>query len=462
MMYRRSLRTVAIALVLAVSVAACAGGTTDPDEGTEQTGPETTGTTGAPETEGRIDATGALSIAVFHPFTGVDADHGTTLLSGCLAGIKAVNDAGGVLEREVVCEPQDIGTSPTEAVPAANQMLSTVSNLIMTVGPSNFAPPTTPIIGEAGIVMFAQAGDPLYNTSADPYFWRLTPADDLNGTAMAYWAYNSGITRAVAVFADTTEAQTQVPAFKSTYEALGGELLLELSLTPEQSSYRTEVARLLEAAAEGVVTELDVQTGSTFWSEVLQQAGELPRIHTDEYQLSVEWLDPVTEALGAENLVDKYTATGPAAPSEGEAIVAFQDGIDSISDSLIPEPERYREDPFSASGYDSVIIAALAMTHAGSAEPRVWVESIRDVTGPESDDVTSVSTYAEGLQALEQGENIVYVGTSGQVVFDEYRSNSGGFTAYRYEPLADEGERLVVIGDISAEVLADLRSQLEE
>src|SRR5205823_8747606 len=73
---------------------------------------------------------GTLEIAGFQPFTGADATFGPELMAGCEPAALLVNRSGGVLGHHVKCVPVDTRGDPADAVPAAQQLLATASNLL--------------------------------------------------------------------------------------------------------------------------------------------------------------------------------------------------------------------------------------------------------------------------------------------------------------------------------------------
>ena len=183
---QRSRRTrapalVAAAAVLAVSAAACSS--SQPSAVTHST----------------------LTVAAFNPFTGPDASFGPEMMAGCLTAAAEVNAAGGVLSNKVACSSVDTRGDPADAVTAAAKMLATTPHLLGVLGPSgDEADSTAPLINAAKIPMFADTGQASFDRTTLPYFWRMTPADDVQGAAMALYAKQKGYLRAAAVFALAT------------------------------------------------------------------------------------------------------------------------------------------------------------------------------------------------------------------------------------------------------------------
>ena len=142
-----------------------------------------------------------LTVVAFNPFTGPDGSFGPEMMAGCQAAATAVNAAGGVLTNKVACASVDTRGDPADAVTGAAKMLATTSHLFGVLGPSSDeADSTAPLINAAKIPMFADTGEASFDHTTLPYFWRMTPADDVQGYAMALYAKQKGYLRAAAVF----------------------------------------------------------------------------------------------------------------------------------------------------------------------------------------------------------------------------------------------------------------------
>jgi ABC-type branched-subunit amino acid transport system substrate-binding protein len=134
---------------------------------------------------------------VLAPYTGDNAVQGAISSAGCLAGVAPVNAAGGVLGARLACKPFDTRGDPADAVPAANQMMSS-ANPVMVIGPGDEAVATVPIVTAQQVTNFATIGDPHFDHQSNPYFWRVSPSDALQGIALGYYAATRHMTRASA------------------------------------------------------------------------------------------------------------------------------------------------------------------------------------------------------------------------------------------------------------------------
>src|SRR2546422_9476856 len=128
---------------------------------------------------------GDLLVGVIAPFTGADAGLGPAYYAACLAAAPSINSNGGVGGRNVKCEQFDTRGEPADAVPAANKMVASNSNLMAVVGcTSDEAATVAPIIDRAHIPMFCMTGQSEFNKTSLKYFHRLVPADIFDAYAM--------------------------------------------------------------------------------------------------------------------------------------------------------------------------------------------------------------------------------------------------------------------------------------
>src|SRR5438552_177272 len=206
-----------------------------------------------------------LVVGAFNPFTGPDADFGPEMLAGCWPAVHLINQDGGVLGHPLTCTSVDTRGDPADAVPAASKLVATNSKLIGILGPSSDeADSTAPIFNQAKIPMFADTGEASFDHSSYSYFWRLTPADDVKGYAMAIWAHDQGWLQGAPVFGNDISSQSNVPTLVKAITAVGGSVAVNQKITLDQSSYRTEVTQLVQANPQVIYTEADPQSDAAY------------------------------------------------------------------------------------------------------------------------------------------------------------------------------------------------------
>jgi len=392
--------------------------------------------------------TGTLTFASFNPFTGPDASFGPEMAAGCIVAVHLINKSGGVLGHQTQCITVDTRGDPADAVPAAQKMIATTTNLVGMNGPSSDeALATVPIINRAHLPMFGDTGQAAFDKSNYDYFWRLTPPDDAAGIAMASYAYSKGYRRGAAVFGNDLSSQGNVPNLLSAFQKAGGKIVINQQVALDQSSYRTEVDAIIAANADVIFTEADPQTDAALLSQ-LQQLGKLIPVVGTQPTVQPPWAKAVSGAIGAGNLAQIFAGVQPYAPASGPAYDVENTEL-LASGSEIPQPDQWSADPYTETDYDAVIMMALAMLMAKTPDPSFYNQYISQVVAPGG---TEVHSYAEGMAAIAAGKKITYVGAGGAISLDKYHNSSGAFEVVGYAPDGTNPQ----IGLVSAADIAKL------
>ena len=378
------------------------------------------------------------------PFTGPNAVFGPGLMAGCWTAAGEINAAGGILGHKVTCIPTDTRGDPADAVPAVRLMLAKTKNLVGVSGPSSdSAAVLAPILAQAHVPAFMDTGQALFDHSTDPYFYRIVPADDTTGFAMAAYAFQRGYRRAAFVFSENIDAQSNKPSAVAGWKKLGGKTVANINLALDQPSYTVEASQIAKAHPDVIITEMDPQSAATFLRDY-QQIAPLPHIVGSTVTLDAQWLDTVAKAIGRSNLLRVMSGIRAYTPPAGPAWKAYYAALHAAGSKIQGGPAQYNNDPYVEAYYDSFNIMALAMTLAKSTNTTTWNADIVRITNPRPGAVT-VSTYAQGLQALKQGKSIRYVGAQGAVDLDRYHNSSGVFAAFGYNPAQAQPVRLLGI-----------------
>jgi branched-chain amino acid transport system substrate-binding protein len=318
-------------------------------------------------------------------------------------------------------------------------MLVSASHLAMVVGPDgNDIPSVLPLLEQAKVPEMNTVGDPRYDKQTSPDFWRLTPSDSTQAPALAYYAIHKGFTKVVEVYTSDLSAQTTTGPFAVTYNRLGGKILKNLTISPDQASYQTEVAQALAVHPQAIVGEMDARTAATFLSEMKQQNGSVIPFVVTQRATQGDWAPAVLPAIGSASMGSDIFAVAPALSSAGPAFAAFQLGMNAIKANPFQ-----KKNPIVAATYDGVIAFALAMDMASSTAPSAYVADIAKVANPSSG-AAVVHTYAQGVAALKSGKAIQYVGASGLMAFDSYNTANRPYAVWTFNPAAQSW----VMGDM--------------
>ncbi len=372
----------------------------------------------------RVPADSALNVGVNAPFTGASAIIGTHFVRGVEAAAWDINHNGGVLGHTFNVVRADDQDDAADGVAAINKLIA-IDQPVAVFGPSSdTATAVVPIINRNQIVDWCLCGTTQLDHMTYKYIYRPSPGDSLQGSALAVWAHRRGYTRAALVFASDTGSQTLVGPVGSTFATLGGHATINIKLLPDQSSYRSEVQRVLNSHPQVIFSELDPPTAATFFSEELQLGGKvLPSIQSDS-AAGLDYFNAVKKVIGASRTASFLTVMqvySPSYPGSAEFVNAYH--------HVYPGQAPLE---FNTNGYDAMNISALAMLEAKSTTPSAWVDKIAAITGNTS--LPHVDSFAQGKAAIQAGKSVYYYGATGQITFNKNHNSSGNFAATAFNP----------------------------
>jgi branched-chain amino acid transport system substrate-binding protein len=391
---------------------------------------------------------GQLLVGVLAPFSGADASFGPRYLAGCIAASLSINGAGGVGGRQVGCQQFDTKGEPADAVPAARAMIASNSNLMGVVGcTSDEASTVVPILDGSHVPMFCMTGQSEFNKSTAKYFHRLVPADSFDAYAMigsALFGPGHAPYRKVAlVFGDDIGSQTFVGPAVAALTKLGVTIAINQAIKLGAPSYRTEVAKLLHANPDVILTET-IGSAGTYMKELKQQNGGkvIPFIGTSA-TIDPVWFKQVKDAIGLSDFLANYQAVDLKLTLTGSGYNEFVTQL-TAAESKDPGALTYKGKSPTVHLYDGIIMTALAMVAANSADSTVYNPKIIDIANGVAG-ATVVATFKEGVDALKAGKSIRYVGAAGENNFNQYNNSQQGYNLVTMDKDGNE----VVLGSLS-------------
>jgi branched-chain amino acid transport system substrate-binding protein len=354
-------------------------------------------------------------------FTGVGAAVISYGNAAVLSSEYAINADGGILGKKVVNVPVDTKSDPADGLTAVNRALAT-SKIVAVNGPTtDTAPIVIPILTRQHVITMCPCGNPQYDHSTDPYFWRLVPPDPVGGETMSLYARQHGYTRVAAVFGSDSGSQGDLPGVLFGVKATHLQLVANIGLTPDQTSYRTQVEQLIAAKPQVIFTESDGPTAATFLGE-LKQLGSLVPIYGTNATLQTPYLKAVASAIGSANLAKYYMAEANASAPTSPAVNAYNNAVTHVSGKLPKPLSQWLNNSFVEANYDGFIMIALAMQASHSTSPAVANAWIPKVTQP-GPGKTVVYSYTQGMAALKAHKQIQYVGAAGPIKFDAWHNS---------------------------------------
>jgi ABC-type branched-subunit amino acid transport system substrate-binding protein len=197
------------------------------------------------------------------------------------------------------------------------------------------------------------------------------------------------------------------------FETLGGSVETEVALDPNADSYRSEVQTLMDAGVEVVSMTAATEVSSLFIKNYTELGAEFDMFLSN---------DVITQSFIDEVGVDAMDGMFGQAPAPGPANEGFVERYE----------EMHGESPgaFANSAYDALNLIALAFQKEGEVSRAAIKNHLYDLGNPPG---TQVTTFPEGKEALENGEEIDYVGAANPQNFDQTGDPLGPFSVLQVQ-----------------------------
>ena len=380
---------------------------------------------------------GPVTMGVLSCFTGTLASLGEAMLQGAQVAQKAINDAGGILGRQLNLAHADTQCDEADSVPALRQLLAT-QNVVGIIGPeTQEINADAPIIAAAKIPDEFQGGSTLFDHNTNHWLWRDSPSDSQLGVAMALYAHKKGYHSAALLFYSDIAAQTFAAPITATWQKLGHQIVSNVTVAPDQTSYRTQVQQIINAHPDVIFTQTDAATAAVIFQNFKELDNlAIPFVGTDVTGVD-EYLKAVTYATAHAHLTSVYgtSVTGQAADAFSQVFTAkFGSTAQPLANA------NY--------AYDAVISLALAIDKANSIVGTAINAAVNTVTNPPG---TQCYTYKDCMTLIKAGTKINYEGASGDLNYNQYNNVFGPYGAFQVDTSGHEQQvMLLSASDLAA------------
>jgi ABC-type branched-subunit amino acid transport system substrate-binding protein len=382
-----------------------------------------------------------LVVGGIFPFTGSKSLLSTWGVHGTAVGVYEVNQHGGVLGHQLVAKYVDDAADSVDALPAFRKLMLNHPSVI--IGP--FSPTIEAVINQFqpnDVVDFMVGGLTTLDTNTNKFVFRTSSSDSNESLAMAQYAIAHGYKTAALLFDNSANSQGFVPPLEKAFKALGGTIVYDAALTPDASSYNSELLAAFSKNPTVVFDSMDTQTAATLFGNA-QSLG---------YMTHTVWIGDDLQSAPNGSYAQSFGATAstnlvaalPATPTTADgAYNHFLVDYQSVWHTTSIIPTTFNE-------YDSVVIAALAMTMAKSTDPKVWVNDITKVSNPPG---VVCGRYAQCVAYLHQGKKINYDGAAGNDDFNKFHNVFSGFQMLGFTPtLANKLDAYITPAQLAAVV----------
>jgi ABC-type branched-subunit amino acid transport system substrate-binding protein len=326
--------------------------------------------------------------------------------------LSEINDAGGPLDRQVNLQRRDTAVDPQQARQVVQQLKNNDDAMaILGLFSSEITPlfdflkdqqtpivtpwPGTTALDDKG----GDKGTP-EDLSDDGWVWRTVIGDTVHTIGAARKLLDEGM-GTVGIMNGTSQGERSWgDAFQRAYENGDGTVAARIEVEEGKSTYQSELDRLFgndfDAWALAVALE-DAVTIIREWST----AGYGKQLLLEDGLRDQDLIDNAGEAADGAWLA--------AASGEGPGYDDFIEEFRQAGDADIH--------PWGVAAYDATNVTALAIERAGE----VSREAIERNLGPVArEGGTTVRTFAEGKEALSNGDEINYEGAATPTDFTDF------------------------------------------
>jgi branched-chain amino acid transport system substrate-binding protein len=407
---KSKLRPLPIMLVMALLIAACGeGGSAD----TTEAGGASTTAGGSDTTVGGSDTTAGggegdpIKVGFMIGVTGDYAPYYPPSEAGALIAIEEINETG-VLGRQFELVIGDNLSTAEGAVQAFNKLVDVDGVVAIGGVESDGAVANLQSIKDRQMPTICPAcGTDTLDEAGGDYIWRITGSDSDGGLIAAQFARDAGYTRVAMLVQNTEGAAGPALVFNDVFtEKVGGEVVVDVRFEPGQASYQAQVDEVFAADPEVVYLAAGFESGGIILQEAARRGIET------NWLFSPDLIVPEISGLPGVNLADGVAKA---------AIAAYDTSSPAYESYAARYEERTGESPssglYDANQYDQYIILALAMVAAGTTDSEAVAAEVAGVLNAPG---TVVYTYADGVAALEAGEDIDFHGASSGLDVNEF------------------------------------------
>ncbi|GAA4040482.1 ABC transporter substrate-binding protein [Nonomuraea soli] len=393
-------RALAVAAAASLALAACGGG------GTTANPPAATDTgSAAPATSAAAPAKGdgTLILGTLLPQTGSLAFLGPPEFAGVDVAVQEINEAGGVLGKQVEKIHTDSGDTTTNiASQSVDKLLAQKADAIIGAASSSVSESVIDKITGAGVIHFSPANtsDSFTTIEDKGLYFRAAPPDKLQGRVLGDLILADGSDTVGIMAMQDSYGTGLADNTTKAVEAGGGQVVARVDYDPKAADFSADIAKI-KAANPKAIALIGFEETAKVIQELVKQG-----LTADKHKWYM-----VDGNLSNTNYVKmpKGTLTGVKGTQPGAAAPEdFQKKALAINPDL-------KDWNYAAESYDAANLIALAAEAAKSdAGVDVAKELINVSKGGEK-----CKDFKTCVELLKAGKDIDYDGLSGPIEFDE-------------------------------------------
>lgn len=351
-----------------------------------------------------------VKIGFLGGFTGPIESLAPPIFDGAQLAAQHVNEQGGILGGRMISMPSgDTACGDAAVTGSSADRLVNSENVTAIVGAlctgatiaaaNNVAIP-------AGVTMVSPASTAPAVSELDDndLVFRTVPSDAFQGEMLARLLISKGIDDVAVTYVNNDYGRGLADAFTDTFEAEGGFVGAHAGHEDNRADYRADLANLSASGAETLVV---LAYADTSGQTILRQAFESGMF---------------TQYVGGDGMVGSSLINAVGADVLA-GMIATRPGTQDVPGTAVFEELAAAAglDPsgtFVAQAYDAAFLLALAIEKNGTDAREGVNTALRSVAGAPGE-IILPGEWEKARQLIADGQDIHYIGASGDHVFDE-------------------------------------------
>lgn len=344
---------------------------------------------------------GPIKIGCLVPLTGAGSIYGPGMRGAISAVVKQVNDAGGVLGRQIELVTEDGQTNPETAVRAMRKLVN-VDKCIAVLGPwaSSVAAAVAPLCWEnQTFCTIIGSADSITRLPHQGFLIRTQPSISMQANRFGKLAIDLGGKSIYFLGPQTPFTQIYIDVVAKMAKEKNLEFASEI-YDGAKTSFRSEIDRMRQANPDTVLL-------GGYVTDIAIVLRELYRANFSSRLIGFGTGVNSTLLKGMpKEAVEGVYAVTPSAALQGSAYQKLATLVGNAAPG-----------PFDAQAYDMINLTLLAIAQAGKATGIAVRDAVRSVS---QGDGAVVDNAVDGLAQIKKGSKVNYEGASGSCTFDEH------------------------------------------
>lgn len=297
---------------------------------------------------------GTVKIGAIYPLTGASSQVGSEMEVGAKIACKEINEAGGVLGKELELIIEDSESRPAAGVEAAHKLIDIDKvPAVMGAYSSSVTIPIQEYAQQQGVLAWAVASSSPKIREIGDYCFNSGGLDDVVAPALSRFAYHQGYRKAVVLAPNNDFGRGAAEYAKKGFEAAGGEILDLVLFKVGKASYKTEIRRVFESDPPAILYTAYGGDSRIIAKEIYEMGLKDEAQFYDLY-LSMCTGDAILKTVVGHRGLESWNKGYRA---------------ERLHELFMKKTGHYPRTPYAGYAYDTVWLVALTMNMSHSTDP---------------------------------------------------------------------------------------------